>query len=130
MLDLRRDIFERLDKISESSQAEIEHLKREIIRSQLELKAEIKGLSKRLSSVEQSGELHREAEAQMVREDSKLSKKVEEALSVQWNTTGLLHLGIKDLQKQMALVLEKLPSGCTTRAETGPSATSDFHSQK
>ena len=82
MLDLRRDIFERLDKISETSQVEIEHLRRKIIRSQLELKGEIKGLSKRISSVEQSGELHREAETQMVREASKLSKKVEEALSV------------------------------------------------
>ena len=129
-MDLRRGLFERLDSLSESSQMEIEGLSREIMKGNLELKAELKGLSKRISLVEQSGELHREAEAQLVREASKLSKKVEEALSVQWNTTRLLHLGIKDLQKQMTMILEKLPTGCTAQTATGPSTAPRHYSRK
>ena len=68
--------------MAEDSQAEIEHLRGEIIKSQLELKSEIKDLTRRLGSVEQTGELHREVEAQLVREASRLNKKVEEAQSV------------------------------------------------
>ena len=71
-----------MDKLAEDSHAEIEHLRGEIIKSQLELKSEIKVLTKIIGSVEQTGELHRELEGQLVKEATRLNKKVEDALSV------------------------------------------------
>ena len=128
LLELKKDIFERIDKLAEDSHADIEHLRREIIKSQLELKSKIKGLTKRIDSVEKTGKLHRELEGQLVKEATRLNKKVEDALSVQWHTTGLLHQGMKDLQNQVTRILKKVSSGCSTQGKSSPS-TADHHQQ-
>ena len=117
-----------MNKMSEDSHAEVEHLREEMIRSQLEIKSEIKGLTKKINSVERTGELHRELEGELVKEATRLNKKVEDALSVQWHTIGLLHQSIKDLQNQVTRILEKVSTGCTTQAKSEP-FTADLHRQ-
>ena len=64
----------------------------------------------------------------MVKEATRLNKKVEDALSVQWHTTGLLHQGVKDLQNQVTRILEKVSTGCATQAKSEP-FTADHHQQ-
>ena len=111
LLDLKKDIFEKIDQVKEDSHAEIEHLREEIIRSQLEIRTEIKGLSRKINTIERSAELHRETEGELVKAATQLNKKVGDALSVQWHTTGLLQQGIKDLQNQVSKILEKVTTG-------------------
>ena len=104
----------------------MEHLREELIRSQLEIRTEIKGLTKKINSVERTGELNRELEGELVKEATKLNKKVEDALSVQWHTTGLLHQSIKELQNQVSRILEKVSTGFATQPKSEP-FTADLH---
>ena len=96
----------------------MENLREEIIRSQLEIRTEIKGLTRKINSIERSDELHRETEGELVKAATQLKKKVGDALSVQWHTTGLLQQGMKDHQNQVSKILEKVTTGCA--AQGGP----------
>ena len=125
LLNLKKDIFEKIDKVKEDSHNEVEHLREELIRSQLEIRTEIKGLTKKINSIERTGELHRELEGELVKEATKLNKKVEDALSVQWHTTGLLHQSIKELQNQVSRILDKVSTGFAAQPKAEP-FTTDF----